>query len=375
MSYGFKNSLGQYTKIAGKGESGDKIQYDTLPTNPTFGQIIQWVGTTTTDLINGRFYRYEANSVTWVELFNNYFDTTSLDIKEGMSFIYNGHSIVKIEYAIEDDGATCVLYDSNDTEIAYITKSDPADFSILELDPVYTPSGSWIEVDMGGGTTDYTELENKPSINNVELSGNKSADDLGLYTKTEVNEKLNVINKTINDNWQNSNNTNMIKYPYTNGMSKTVNGITFVVNSNGTVTVNGIASSDATFELNNFIFEHFRKYKITGCPSGGGYTKYNILVTSGDVDFIDNGDGVITTYASETDTFTASIVIKSGTTVSDIVFKPMVVNYENESEIPTEYKRYAMSNTELTDKINSMVLPVNPTITPTTEGAIWIEIV
>ena len=33
-----------------------------------------------------------------------------------------------------------------------------------------------------GGTTDYNDLENKPSINNVTLSGNKTASDLGLGT-------------------------------------------------------------------------------------------------------------------------------------------------------------------------------------------------
>lgn len=40
-----------------------------------------------------------------------------------------------------------------------------------------TPSGGG-----GGGTSDYDDLENKPSINNVTLSGNKSASDLGLGT-------------------------------------------------------------------------------------------------------------------------------------------------------------------------------------------------
>lgn len=35
----------------------------------------------------------------------------------------------------------------------------------------------------GGGTTDYTTLTNKPSINGVELSGNKTADDLNLQPK------------------------------------------------------------------------------------------------------------------------------------------------------------------------------------------------
>lgn len=36
------------------------------------------------------------------------------------------------------------------------------------------------------GTSDYLELENKPSINGTELIGNKTADELGLATKTEV---------------------------------------------------------------------------------------------------------------------------------------------------------------------------------------------
>ena len=34
----------------------------------------------------------------------------------------------------------------------------------------------------GGGTSDYSDLTNKPQINSVTLSGNKSASDLGLGT-------------------------------------------------------------------------------------------------------------------------------------------------------------------------------------------------
>ncbi len=60
-----------------------------------------------------------------------------------------------------------------------------------------------------GGTSDYTELSNKPKINNVELSGNKTTSDLGIvipdvsnfitkdvddltnyYTKVEVDTKI-----------------------------------------------------------------------------------------------------------------------------------------------------------------------------------------
>lgn len=49
-----------------------------------------------------------------------------------------------------------------------------------------------------GGTTNYLELANKPKINNVELTGNKTLEDLGInipdlenyYTKDMVNEAL-----------------------------------------------------------------------------------------------------------------------------------------------------------------------------------------
>ena len=53
---------------------------------------------------------------------------------------------------------------------------------------------SWITVSGGGGTSDYDYLENKPSINSVELSGNSTSADLSLadashtHTKSEVTD-------------------------------------------------------------------------------------------------------------------------------------------------------------------------------------------
>ena len=56
-----------------------------------------------------------------------------------------------------------------------------------------------------GGTTNYLELANKPKINNVELTGNKTLEDLGInipdlenyYTKDIVNEALNKKQNTL----------------------------------------------------------------------------------------------------------------------------------------------------------------------------------
>lgn len=41
-----------------------------------------------------------------------------------------------------------------------------------------------------GGTFDYNDLSNKPTINGVELTGNKTLSELDLYSKEEVDEKL-----------------------------------------------------------------------------------------------------------------------------------------------------------------------------------------
>lgn len=39
---------------------------------------------------------------------------------------------------------------------------------------------TWVEVVGGGGTSDYEDLTNKPSINGVELVGDKTSEELGI---------------------------------------------------------------------------------------------------------------------------------------------------------------------------------------------------
>ena len=39
-----------------------------------------------------------------------------------------------------------------------------------------------------GGTSDYEDLDNKPKINDVELSGNKSLQDLGIIIPTKTGD-------------------------------------------------------------------------------------------------------------------------------------------------------------------------------------------
>lgn len=48
-----------------------------------------------------------------------------------------------------------------------------------------------------GGTSDYTELENKPQINSVTLSGNKSLSDLGIQGTLTAGSNITISNGTI----------------------------------------------------------------------------------------------------------------------------------------------------------------------------------
>lgn len=50
-----------------------------------------------------------------------------------------------------------------------------------------------------GGTEDYTELENKPSINNVELNGNKTLEDLGIASKDDLDEAVTTLEDAIDN--------------------------------------------------------------------------------------------------------------------------------------------------------------------------------
>ena len=83
--------------------------------------------------------------------------------------------------------------------------------------------------------------------------------------------------------------------------TQTVNGITFTVNSDGTITANGTSTTDFSFSLygtagnrlfDTGVLQKGKSYKISGTPSGMPTTVYMYLNTS-DGATRDNGDGAI----------------------------------------------------------------------------------
>ena len=141
-----------------------------------------------------------------------------------------------------------------------------------------------------------------------------------------------------------------------NGASTvTTNGITFTVNSNGSVKATGTASADAVLVLSSsFYVGNGKKVILSGCPSGSSTSKYYIQMTNANGTTgkgNDVGSGV--TVTADADNLGCRIIVKKnqalGTT--GITFSPMVrpANIRNSSYVP-----YAMTNRQLTDLEKSM---------------------
>lgn len=111
----------------------------------------------------------------------------------------------------------------------------------------------------------------------------------------------------------------------------TKNGVTCTANGDGTYTLNGTASENVNFMAYDAStpsdFEYGKTYKLIGCPNNGDYSKYYILLNYWDAPPVfDVGNGVTKQYTSEKKGVRSDICVSKGTTVNNLLFKPMIVD-------------------------------------------------
>lgn len=107
--------------------------------------------------------------------------------------------------------------------------------------------------------------------------------------------------------------------------STTIRGVTFTVNSDGSIIVNGTADDgDASFYSSTPSDLPFTagSYILSGCPSGGSSTTYFLNETSGSA-AQDVGNGA-TIVLNEGRNIRIRIVVRDGVTVNNLVFWPMI---------------------------------------------------
>ena len=166
---------------------------------------------------------------------------------------------------------------------------------------------------------------------------------------------------------------NLIHYPYYNGTSYELNGITYTVNeADGTITVNGTATKESDFRLINPYEPYGRKtlelgqtYTLSDSvnqPNGIGYQApvyfqfVRIDTTKNDFNY-----GISTNYGNMT--WTASdanllqygirIVVRSGVTADNVVMKPML----EIGAIAHSYEPTTESNVNLKEAVKGLVTP------------------
>ena len=133
---------------------------------------------------------------------------------------------------------------------------------------------------------------------------------------------------------------NLIPYPYKD-TTKTESGITFTDNGDGSITANGTATGRAQFIV---IANSSNKkliagtYTISGCPIGGSNGGYGVWSIVGK----ELGSGLTFTYDTESQ-FYINITIEEGTTVNNLVFKPML----NRGETALPYEPYTADTYQL----------------------------
>lgn len=118
--------------------------------------------------------------------------------------------------------------------------------------------------------------------------------------------------------------------------SKTINGVTFTVNDDGSVTVNGTETSGSSTYItisDNVIAPDLRdrllnkSLILSGCPSGGGSSTYDVRLFNANAKndmLLDTGKGIAFTFTNETELFNIAVAVRGNATVNNVTFYPMI---------------------------------------------------
>ena len=124
----------------------------------------------------------------------------------------------------------------------------------------------------------------------------------------------------------------------------TINGITFTNNGDGTITINGTATSVAYIVLKTLTLEDI-DYSISGCPQGGSnetYSQYIFIPSTGGGLANDFGKGA-TFRNSNKPTVEVRLRIASGYKANNLIFRPQLEKGAATNFVENESKTYIIS--------------------------------
>lgn len=128
------------------------------------------------------------------------------------------------------------------------------------------------------------------------------------------------------------------------GVSNTSNGVTFTINDDKTILVDGNndGTANSRFIINNYSLKA-GTYILNGCPSGGSSTTYRLAIqktSDWSILGLDTGSGSEQFTIDEATKIQVAIFIQKGQTISNLLFKPMI---RLSSIIDDTYEQYGAS--------------------------------
>ena len=119
---------------------------------------------------------------------------------------------------------------------------------------------------------------------------------------------------------------NLINYT---AESKKTYGVTFTVNEDKTITVNGTSTGKIYFVVGKANLVKGAEYRVSGCPAGGNGATYNLYIDNNQ----DTGRGK-KFAASSTYEFSLTFYAASGLTFDNVIIKPML----RQADTPSTYE-------------------------------------
>ena len=154
---------------------------------------------------------------------------------------------------------------------------------------------------------------------NLYLYGNSVQD--GTPTPDAPIDIMSVENPTIKVTGK-----NLIPFPYYS-ITKEVNGVTFTVNEDGTVIVNGTVSSVTQFNLymgGDLLLPNV-KYTLSGGDGNGSATTYDLRISDSKTTAYTCATNKTVSFSyADTSKIVIAIMVRSGAVLNNVVFKPML---------------------------------------------------
>lgn len=237
--------------------------------------------------------------------------------------------------------ATAVNTNKKAVDLIYSQMQKLYDVEISTTTPTNERTGLWINPDDISGVINIPEIKDD-EVSDVDTWSSKKIDNVTNSLKEDISTKITKFyassqGETHLADSDNGKIMDMMLYGKSeqkqyNGknllnatlQTTTQNGVTCTNNGDGTYTLDGTANANAVFNLGSVTFTGDTKYKICGCPQGGGIIeRYHIEPYGSTNEQRDIGNGVIYSLSND-ETKAIYIVVTIGFRVNNLLFKPMI---------------------------------------------------